>query len=59
MNIDITKPYQTCDGRKVRILCTDAPGDFQNGSFLYATKEEADKSAGSQRTFCAKVEWDS
>ena len=26
--IDWTKPVQTRDGRKVRVLCTDAPGDF-------------------------------
>lgn len=24
MSIDFTKPVQTCDGRKVRIMCTDA-----------------------------------
>ena len=27
MTIDFTKPVQTRDGRKVRILCTDGPGD--------------------------------
>jgi hypothetical protein len=26
--IDITKQYQTRDGRKVRILCTDGPGRY-------------------------------
>jgi len=26
--LDFTKPVQTKDGRKVRILCTDAPGDY-------------------------------
>lgn len=26
--LDLTKPVQTCDGRPVRILCTDAAGEY-------------------------------
>ena len=26
--LDLTKPVRTRDGRKVRIICTDAPGQY-------------------------------
>ena len=33
-SLDLTKPVQTRDGRKVRVLCTDGPGDLPVVGFI-------------------------
>ena len=36
--IDLTKPVQTRDGRKVRVLCTDGPEEFPVAGYVARAK---------------------
>jgi hypothetical protein len=40
MTLDLSKPVQTRDGRKVRILCTDAKGDFRIAGLIDEGRHE-------------------